>query len=275
MLFLERIGAALTVVTALIAAVWTASSPEAWLEKAQAAPTQNPSPPALRMLHDVIYVVVPNSDKNPAIAIGIASELNKFTKDAWVIPDLSSPDAAFFSARCNTDPKVNANPKVLGFLVVTVASQETDRFYIILSRQASHLYPFVQVVACPSASADKRPDPIIIGIISQLHSAHDTPWVIRKSELSVPLVSYAGVATALSKNGSNTNSNANLAIAAGELAGGTYNIPGYNPGTRLLHATQRLADDLLGELRFFCGRPDVHAAGAKLCDAFNENPRDQ
>lgn len=235
-----------------------------------AAGTVSPVLPAVPMVtyRPVVYVVGEGDAlKAPGVVIGVARELNKLVaqsdsswNDAWVLP-LPSDTPAQVAAMCPLQSDVRGGDganRMVGFIVISLTYTITDRFYILVSHDATHIYPFVQIVACPKHGEYPIDSPTVIAAISQLSTANGTAWVISQSEVSVPLASYAGVAGLFSKKFSANDTNTILAAALSSAT--NYSIPGFSEGRRLQHATQRLADDITHEFGiYWC--PQIRQAG--------------
>ena len=231
---------------------------------AAGSPPSAPSPPPMVTYRPVIYVVGEGDVvKAPGVVIGVARELNKLVAqsgsnwdDAWVLP-MPSYTPAQVAGMCPQESDVRSSGdganRMVGFIIISMTYTITDRFYIIVSHDATHIYPFVQVVACPAHGEYPIGAPTVIAAISQLTTANGTSWIISQSEVSVPLASYAGVAGFLSKKFSASETNTILAAALSSAT--NYSIPGFSEGRRLEHSTQHLADDITHEFAdYWCPR---------------------
>ena len=222
------------------------------------------TPPPMVTYRPVIYVVGEGDVvKAPGVVIGVARELNKLVAqsgsswdNAWVLP-MPSYTPAQVAGMCPQESDVRAGGdganRMVGLIVVSMTYTITDRFYIVVSHDATHIYPFVQIVACPAHGEYPIDSPTVIAAISQLTTANGTSWIISQSEVSVPLASYAGVAGLLSKKFSTSETDTILAAALSSAT--NYSIPGFSEGRRLEHSTQHLADDITREFaRYWCPR---------------------
>jgi hypothetical protein len=233
---------------------------------ANAAPTAGAGPsdiPPMVTYRPVIYVVGEgDAVKAPGVVIGVARELNKLVAqsgsswdDAWVLP-MPSYTPLQVAAMCPQESDVRTGAganRMVGFIVISLTYTITDRFYIIVSHDATHIYPFVQIVACPAHGEYPIDAPTVIAAISQLSTANGTAWIISQSEVSVPLASYAGVAGLFSKKFTANDTNTILAAALSSAT--NYSIPGFSEGRRLQHSTQHLADDITNEFaEYWCPR---------------------
>jgi hypothetical protein len=116
---------------------------------------------------------------------------------------------------------------------------------------------FSQIFSCVRDGADVKPT--TVGIISALHNAGDTDWVVRRSQTSIPLLSLAGLIalTVHSAVKSSSTSVTTASIGAALVAQGlNKDIPGYSEPLRLRYGAKHIGDDLAGEVRWLCGATD-------------------
>ncbi|HXW77763.1 MAG TPA: hypothetical protein VEJ20_10150 [Candidatus Eremiobacteraceae bacterium] len=252
----KRIFVSALMVAACSGMLWSASL-AAPVPAPQAASGGSALLPPIVTARPVIYVVGDGNDPNNAgVVIGVSHELNKFIAEhsgsnwnnAWVLPEPSlNPEQVAGMCPASTSSGGSTGPnRMVGFIVVSFTSTITDRFYILVSHDATHLYPYVEMVTCPEPSEAPIQAPTVVAAISQLTGAHGEAWVISQNEVSIPLASYAGVAALFAHKVSTTATDTIIVAAVSSAT--NYSIPGFSLGRRLQHASQHLADDVLDEL---------------------------
>ena len=193
------------------------------------------------------FYILGDGDKNlnSVLTLGVAEELEKvFTKTQsgaplWTIPEPSwSIDE--FGQRCAADPKS------VGAVVITYYSGFATHFYLLYQSETTSTVLFAQLLTCGQSPAN-APAPTLIGIVSELPGSQGTPWVIRRSQTSIPLLSLAAIGTYLSSaSSSSKTTQLTLATVSGSLfsGAGSRDIPGYSDPIRLRYTAKHIGDDL-------------------------------
>jgi hypothetical protein len=217
------------------------------------------------------YVLVdPGGDKAAAsiIAISVAAELNKtFAPPAggadkpWAIPE-ASWSAEALAKQCREDPNA------LGGVIVAYYTGNATHFWLLWQSDTTTIAVFAQLVSC-NRNGTGGASPSTVAIVSELHGSNGALWVERRSQASIPLLSFAAIVALLahgvttSKPNTAVSSNVALAASIGAAVVGqslNKDIPGYSEPLRLRYGAQHVGDDLAGEMRWFCGT----GAGAKV-----------
>jgi hypothetical protein len=199
------------------------------------------------------------------LTLAVARELNeRFTNSfapatpPWAIPEptWSYDDLA----------KQCADDNALGGLIVTYYTGYASHFFLLYQEETTTFYVFAQLVSCRSGS-DSSAGPEVVGIVYELPGANHTPWVVRKSQLSIPLLTLAAIGTALSpSSGNSKTSGLTLTAIAGSLfsGAGSKDVPGYSDPLRLRAVSQHVGVDLLTGLQALCASTaDPAAAGSE------------
>jgi hypothetical protein len=226
------------------------------------------------------FFVVPETDASSgatsAMAIATAEEIRKAVKPLygnapWIVPEQSWRTADLVG-QCAADPMA------IGGVVVTFYSGAASHFYLLYQSETQTWTVTAELIACNRSSDGKKAAPTIVGIIGELPGAHGTPWVVRRSQVSIPLISFAGLATLLSSKSSSTTNTNNITTAAvfSSLVGQATDrdIPGYSTPLKLRYGSVEVGVDLVRAMRDLCTtHKDLPAADSadardKLCDAF-------
>jgi hypothetical protein len=238
------------------------------------------SSPTLTSLKTTFFVV-PETDASAgatsSMAIATAEEIRKAVKPLsgnapWIVPEQSWRTADLV-AQCAADPMA------IGGVVVTFYTGAASHFYLLYQSETQTWTVTAELVACNRSADGKKAAPTIVGIIGELPGAHGTPWVVRRSQVSIPLISFAGLATLLStKSSSTTTTTSNITTAAvfSSLVGQATDrdIPGYSTPLKLRYGSAEVGVDLVRAMRDLCTtHKDLPAADSadardKLCDAF-------
>lgn len=216
-----------------------------------------------------------NSDAGSAMALGVADEIGKAMKPMlgagpWIVPQPEWKQADLIK-QCDADPMA------LGGVVVSFYTGAASHFYLLFQSETQTFTVTAQVVACNRSSNAAPATPTIVGLVAELPGARGTPWVVRRSQVSIPLISVAGVTALFSKGStsskpSSNNNAANVSTAAifGALfsQASTKDIPGYSTPLKLRYGSQHVGVDLVRAIRDLC---TTHADLGPGADA---RPRD-
>lgn len=197
------------------------------------------------------FFVVSDGDKNTVVTLGVAQELQRQSTASlgagapWIVPE-PSWGADDITARCAHDPNA------LGGVVVTYYHGFATHFFLLWQSETTTLDISANIIACNRAPS-KAAAPTLVGVIGPLPGAGNTPWVVRRSEISIPLVTFSGY-LALVANRKSNNATLSSAAVLGALFGGAADrdIPGYSDPVRLRAAAQHVGDDLAGALGTLC-----------------------
>lgn len=210
------------------------------------AGADGPAVPVLTSLKPAFYVVSEaTGDANTPITLGVAQSLERSSAGAlnakapWFVPK-PSWKLNDMIAQCANDPQA------LGGVILTYYHGYATHFFLLWQSETTTLELSASVVSC-------KPKPAIVGVVNELPGASGTPWVIRRTQVSIPLVTIAGYATMIASRKGNTN-NVNAAALLGAIFGGTAqrDIPGYSDPVRLRAAAQHVGDDLNGAIAAMC-----------------------
>jgi hypothetical protein len=251
---------------------------------AQGTPTTSHPAAVLTSLRDAFYVVV-DGDKSaaPALTLSVASELGKVVNGPqapWVIPEPS------WSVRDLTDQCLR-DPKALGGVILTVYSRNATHFFLLWESRTVGIFTYAMLVSCNHSSNRADVDvpsttPTIVGIIAHLPGAGASPWGVRRTRISIPLITVAGVFAAFSTHAtvSNGSSSVTTATVAGALIsrGTAQDIPGLDYPLIQHLASVHVGDDLIRATRALCAEAGA-ASGtqadqqAALCRSLGFLPR--
>lgn len=226
-----------------------------------------------------LYVLVdPSSDRPSAVlmTIAAAAELNRYfsgdlpnnpqgsafganPKRIWAIPQPSWKLSDFADQCANKDTR----GQTIGAVMLSYYIGDATHFWLLWQTQTTSIEMTAQVVWCnqdPSASVPSE----TVAVISQLHNSDGTPWVVRRTDVSIPLISGVAVA-ALIYHGTHSEASNTLSVAAlGSAflsAGFNKDIPGYSQPVRYRFSTHHAGADLAHELRWLCRIPDPELTG--------------
>jgi hypothetical protein len=229
------------------------------------------------------------------LSLGVERELSKqvnahisAASAPWIIPEpqWSSDELA---RRCATDPNA------IGGVAITYYTGEATHFYLLWQSETTTLDLFAEVIAC-NHNVTKPPPAtgIIVATISELPGANGTDWLVRRTQVSVPLITLAGIGAAFAKGSTSTNSSSvstkgtttttttnnsttGANVSSGVLVGSIFNqasnrdIPGYSDPVRLRHAAQHVGVDVIFAMNHFCnpaqGEPAPNDQLATICKA--------
>jgi hypothetical protein len=257
-----------------------------------ASPGSAHAPPPILTARRTIYVLVDQtSDRQSAslVTLATADELNKAFKVAdagsapntiaWAVPEASWKPSDF-AQQCRDDSNA------IAAIILSYFSGDATHFWLLWQTQTTTFELAAQVVSCnqpgpqPPPSAPSTPVPVnpeIVAVISTLHGANGTPWVERRTDASVPLLS--GIAlVALFDHGekSQPTNVVTVATIGTALVGQSVNkdVPGYSQPVRYRLNAHHVGIDVVAELRWLCGQPEAESASggehlASLCTTFN------
>ncbi len=238
------------------------------------------STPSLTSLKPTFFVV-PESDASggavSSMAIATAEEIRKAVKPLygnapWIVPEQSWRTSDLV-AQCAADPMA------IGGVVVSFFTGAASHFYLLYQSETQTWTLTAELIACNRSPDGKKVAPTMVGLIGELPGAHGTPWVVRRSQVSIPLISFAGLATLLSSkstSSSNTTTDITTATIFSSLVGQATDrdIPGYSTPLKLRYGSVEVGVDLVRAMRDLCTThkdlPASDSADArdKLCDAF-------
>lgn len=213
--------------------------------------------PAITSVNPSFFVLTDgpgdNTGAKPMLAIGIANEIRKAMHtlpgvQPWIIPQ-PSWGAKDLSDQCHDDPKA------LGGVIITYYAGNASHFFLIYQEETLTFSLTAQVVACNFPVGAKDAAPTVVAVIAELPGAKGTPWVVRRSQVSVPLVSFAGLGSIFSKGtvSSKDNNATSAAIVAGLFTqASSRDIPGYSEPLKMRYASQHVGVDLLRAMRDTC-----------------------
>ncbi|HMD02298.1 MAG TPA: hypothetical protein VKG44_04965 [Candidatus Baltobacteraceae bacterium] len=211
--------------------------------------------PTLSSLNRTFFVVTDSPDGGAAVmSIGVANEIRKAMKPLlggapWVVPqpDWKSPQLV---TQCLSDPKS------IGGVVVTYYTGFATHFYLLYQTETQTFELTAQVIACNRTVPGKDAEPTMVGVIGELPGAKGTPWVVRRSQVSIPLISAAAATTLFTKGAATKNNSNNVTFAAviGSLfsQASSRDIPGYSLPLRLRYGSQHVGVDLVRAMRDMC-----------------------
>lgn len=226
------------------------------------------STPVLGSLAKQFYVVS-EGDKSAAITLSIAEEVRKSFDP---LPDSARP-WVLAEPGWTTDDLVKrcADPDTLGGVVFVYSNGYATHFYLLWQSETSTLIVNALVISClpPAPAAGlAKPSATIVAVIGETPGANGTPWMVRSSQVSIPLITVAGVASLLNKNAS-ANKSGTTNVTLTTLAGAVFmqassrDIPGYSDPVRLRHAAQHIGVDFVTSMKALCAKAaDLPSAAA-------------
>jgi hypothetical protein len=237
-----------------------------------------PAEPRLTSLKSTFFVVPESNDAAASMmmSIGTANEIRKALEPfggatPWVMPE---PDwkTANLMQQCLDDPEA------VGGVVVAFYAGAASHFYLLYQSETQTFSLTAEVISCNRSPDGAKADPTVVGVIAELPGAHGTPWVVRRSQVSIPLISFAGLATLFQKGGTSsktTSNNVTTAAVFAALVGqaSTRDIPGYSTPLKLRYGSQEAGVDLVRAMRDLCtSHADLPADASsaprdKLCTA--------
>ncbi len=203
------------------------------------------------------FFVVSNGDKSTVVTMGVAQEIEKQSLDVlgpnapWIIPEPSWSTADEIAARCAHDPNA------LGGIVIIYYHGYATHFFLLWQSETTTLDVSASVISC-NRTADNHVAPTLVGMIGPLPNAQHTPWVVKRTQISIPLLTIAGYASTITKNN-------NAAVLATILAAtSSRDIPGYSDPDRLRAIAQHLGVDVVDGLQAVCATTNDVPAGVSI-----------
>jgi hypothetical protein len=244
---------------------------------ARPAPVQGTPPPLTSLMPE--FFVVSQGDKSTIVTIGTAQELQKNVASAlgkrspWILPqpDWMSTDLV---QRCNSDPAA------LGGVILTYYSGWATHFYLLWQSETSTIDVSAAIISCNRTIPGGTPT--IVGMIGPLPGAENTPWIVRRTQISIPLVTLAGIGVLFvpksgsgggSSSGSGSKSSSSTTttdVTAAAIIGSIFSqasqrdIPGYSDPVRLRALSQHIGDDLITGMQDLCTTTGDVASAAAL-----------
>lgn len=221
------------------------------------------------------FFVLSDGDKNTIVTVGVARELQKALNGPsadpfnaatpWIVPEASWTQDSLLT-QCREDPNA------LGGVIITYYAGSATHFFLLWQSETTTFFVYAEIVACNNRS------PAMVGLVSELPGANGTPWIERRSQVSIPLISVAAWTTLLSKNGLNSKSSSTNSVTSGALlasifsGASTRDIPGYSDPVRLRSGSAHIGDDLVRAMRAMCAAkedasPSALAPRTQLCSA--------
>lgn len=249
------------------------------LAPALADPPKDATPtPPLRALQPTFFVLTDSADpiSGSMMTIGTTTEIRKAVKPLlgngpWILPQ---PDWK----RDDLVRQCLADPLALGGVVVTFYTGAASHFYLLYQSETQTFVVTAELIACDRSDDKTTATPTVVGVIGELPGAHGTPWVVRRTQVSIPLISFAGLASLLlpksptttTKSGSTTSDVTSTAIVASLVSqASTRDIPGYSTPLKLRYGSQEVGVDLVRAMRDLC------TSHADLAPGTDASPRDR
>ena len=246
-------------------------------------PKDEPSAPPLTALQPTFFVLTDSADpiSGSMMTIGTTTEIRKAVKPLlgngpWILPQ---PEWK----RDDLVRQCVADPLALGGVVVTFYAGAASHFYLLYQSETQTFVVTAELIACNRSAGNTTAAPTVVGVIGELPGARGTPWVVRRTQVSIPLISFAGLASLLlpksptttSKTGTTTSDVTSAAIVASLVSqASTRDIPGYSTPLKLRYGSQEVGVDLVRAMRDLCTSHADLAAGTdatprdRLCTAF-------
>ena len=220
-----------------------------------------------------VYVVMGgDQDFSSVVSISIAQELTRKLAEFHPPPDPENDQQTWAAAGAPwvvPEPSWNAqsladqcavDPQALGGVVITYYTGYASHFYLLWQSQTTTFDLYAELVRCNhdgqgGAPVTRSPAATIVGVITQLPGSDGTDWVVRRSQLSVPLITFAAIGTLIQPKGNSAKtSNLTLTALAGSILGssGTKDIPGYSEPVRARAAAKHIGDDVIAATTALC-----------------------
>jgi hypothetical protein len=306
---LRVVVACLSVVSAVLNPV--VSGAQSSPDTSTSPPHQAAGPPPIVTARRTFYVLVdPASDRQSAslVTMATAAELNKAFKVsddpttanglAWAVPEPSWKPSDF-AQQCHDDPNA------IGAVILSYFAGDASHFWLLWQTQTTTFELAAQIMSCnqpaaPATASSPAPlpttasapapvptmaaakpgaaNPEIVAVISTLHGSKGTPWVERRTDASVPLLSGVALVALFTHQASKSEPTNVLTVATIGTAvlGQSFNkdIPGYSQPVRYRLDAHHVGTDVVAELRFLCGQPETQLSTggpdfASLCTTFN------
>jgi hypothetical protein len=247
----------------LFAVLVSAALPRSGVAQQQEPTRDNPK---LSTAHKAFYVLTDGDKAGTAssvVTLGTAYELTKIfhhtfprNDEPWAIAEPSWTVDNLVKA-CSDDRE-----GTLGGVVITYYTGIGTHFYLLWQSETTTFYINATVISCTGKNGEGG-NPTIVDVIQQTPGAGEAAWVVRRSQVSIPLLTLAAVGSLLSKQSSSSKAtNLTLTALAGSLfsSAGGKDIPGYSVPVRLRSSAQHIGVDLVTSLWDLCkdvGRADA------------------
>jgi hypothetical protein len=221
----------------------------------------------LATLHKAFYVFTDGDKSGTAssvVTLGVALELTKIfhrtfpkSDEPWAIAEPSWTVDNLVKS-CADDKE-----GTLGGVVITYYTGIGTHFYLLWQSETTTFYVNATVISCTGKTGEGG-NPTIVDVIQQTPGAGDTAWVVRRSQVSIPLLTLAALGSLLSKSSSASKAtNLTITALAGSLfsSAGSKDIPGYSVPIRLRNSAQHIGVDLVSSMWDLC--KDVARADTK------------
>jgi len=212
----------------------------------------------LATLHKAFYVFTDGDKSGTAssvVTLGVALELTKIfhrtfpkSDEPWAIAEPSWTVDNLVKA-CADDKE-----GTLGGVVITYYTGIGTHFYLLWQSETTTFYVNATVISCTGKTGEGG-NPTIVDVIQQTPGAGNTAWVVRRSQVSIPLLTLAALGSLLSKSSSASKAtNLTITALAGSLfsSAGSKDIPGYSIPIRLRSSAQHIGVDLVNSLWDLC-----------------------
>ncbi len=285
----------------LVAAAMTLAAGSAQAGGGKPAGGGGSSQALLTALGPEFYIATNGNDAptSSVLAMGITKELSKAlvahppSTTAWLIPQpqWSAQDIA---NQCQQDPQA------VGGIALLYYQGYATHFFLLWQSETTTVDLFAEIIAC-NHTASGAAAGVVVATIVDLPGANGTDWQVRRTQVSIPLITVAGVGAALAKGstsstttsvqtkssgGSTTttssNGNSGSNVSTGVLLGSIFSqassrdIPGYSDPIRLRHAAQHVGVDVVFAMQHFCnpaqGAPAPSAQLATICKTLGFSP---
>ncbi|HVS45439.1 MAG TPA: hypothetical protein VMS32_02120 [Verrucomicrobiae bacterium] len=254
-------------------------------------------PPPLTSLQPEFFVAASGPEKaaDSVVAIAVANEFYKQllcyapeTSKSIVQPCLNNalhnalprpaivpqPEwtAEDIAARCASDPSA------LGGIVITNYYGDATHFFLLWQAEASYLELFAEIIACKPNSAGG----LVVAAITQLPGSNGTAWMVHHSQVSIPLLSLAGIGSVLEKgSGQSTSTKTSTNLSTSVYLGAILNqassrdFPGFSLPVRLRHEGQWVGVDIVNAIGTMCATSMPNGQTANAAQLTNFTPSKQ
>jgi hypothetical protein len=255
-----------------------------------AAPASADTHSPIGSLKPRFYVVMDAGDKNydAIVTISIAQELSRKLAEFHRPPDLE-PDTQEWDTEAAPwvvpQPAWNADSladrcaiddQALGGVVISYYTGYASHFYLLWQSQTTTMELFAELVRCnhDAPPGSRTPPATVVGVITQLPGADNTDWIVRRSQISIPLITFAAIGSLIQPKGNSAKtSSLTLTALAGSILGssGTRDIPGYSEPVRIRAAAKHVGDDVVTATTALCKSYDdvswnEYLRRKELCD---------
>ena len=237
-----------------------------------------PAPPLMTTAAKAgaFYVMMdPAGDKGSAtlIALATATELNRYfsgdlpgnprgsafganPNQVWAIPE-PSWTLEMLAQQCESDSNT------IGAVLITHYIGDATHYWLLWQTQTTSIEMWAQFVSCNRKGTVGTP-PETVAVVSELHNSRGTPWVERRTDASVPLLTGLALLALFNHTAAKSEPTSYISLATIGLAvqSNSFNkdIPGYSQPVRYRFDAHHAGQDIATELRWLCGIPDTTAA---------------